>query len=283
MIELLLSPFNFDFMINAFLIISIISFPTALLSCYLVLKGWSLMGDAISHAVLPGIVIAYIIKIPLIIGAFFAGLLCSIISGFIYKNSRIKQDTVLGIVFSGMFGLGIILITKIPTNIHLDHILFGNILGISSGDMILNGFISVLVAIILIIKRKDLMLYSFDEVQANALGLRINLLNYLLLSMISLTVVSTLSSVGLILSIGLLITPGATVFLITKEFEKMLFFSVLITCLSGLFGVYLSFFIDSAPAPTVIMVLTIIFLITLLFSIFKNRINERQVKFYRYK
>ena len=283
MIELLLSPFNFDFMINAFLIISIISFPTALLSCYLVLKGWSLMGDAISHAVLPGIVIAYIVKIPLIIGAFFAGLFCSIISGFIYKNSRIKQDTVLGIVFSGMFGLGIILITKIPTNVHLDHILFGNILGISRGDMILNGFISVLVAIILIIKRKDLMLYSFDEVQANALGLRINLLNYLLLSMISLTVVSTLSSVGLILSIGLLITPGATVFLITKEFEKMLFFSVLITCLSGLFGVYLSFFIDSAPAPTVIMVLTIIFLITLLFSIFKNRINERQVKFYRYK
>lgn len=279
MIELLLSPFNFDFMINAFLIISIISFPTALLSCYLVLKGWSLMGDAISHAVLPGIVIAYIIKIPLIIGAFFAGLLCSIISGFIYKNSRIKQDTVLGIVFSGMFGLGIILITKIPTNVHLDHILFGNILGISSGDIILNGFISALVAIILIIKRKDLMLYSFDEVQANALGLRINLLNYLLLSMISLTVVSTLSSVGLILSIGLLITPGATVFLITKEFEKMLFFSVLITCLSGLFGVYLSFFIDSAPAPTVIMVLTIIFLITLLFSIFKKRINERQVKF----
>ena len=279
MIELLLSPFNFDFMINAFLIISIISFPTALLSCYLVLKGWSLMGDAISHAVLPGIVIAYIVKIPLIIGAFFAGLFCSIISGFIYKNSRIKQDTVLGIVFSGMFGLGIILITKIPTNVHLDHILFGNILGISIKDMILNGFISALVALILIIKRKDLMLYSFDEVQANALGLKINLLNYLLLSMISLTVVSTLSSVGIILSIGLLITPGAIVYLITKEFEKMLFFSVLITFLSGFFGVYLSFFIDSAPAPTVIVILTIIFLITLLFNIFKNRINERQVKF----
>ena len=279
MIELLLSPFNFDFMINAFLIISIISFPTALLSCYLVLKGWSLMGDAISHAVLPGIVIAYIVKIPLIIGAFFAGLFCSIISGFIYKNSRIKQDTVLGIVFSGMFGLGIILITKIPTNVHLDHILFGNILGIGSGDMILNGFISALVAIILIIKRKDLMLYSFDEVQANALGLGINLLNYLLLSMISLTVVSTLSSVGIILSIGLLITPGAIAYLITKEFEKMLFLSVLITFLSGFFGVYLSFFIDSAPAPTVIVILTIIFLITLLLNIFKNRINERQVKF----
>ena len=279
MIELLLSPFNFDFMINAFLIISIISFPTALLSCYLVLKGWSLMGDAISHAVLPGIVIAYIVKIPLIIGAFFAGLFCSIISGFIYKNSRIKQDTVLGIVFSGMFGLGIILITKIPTNVHLDHILFGNILGISIKDMILNGFISALVALILIIKRKDLMLYSFDEVQANALGLKINLLNYLLLSMISLTVVSTLSSVGIILSIGLLITPGAIVYLITKEFEKMLFLSVLITFLSGFFGVYLSFFIDSAPAPTVIVILTIIFLITLLFNIFKNRFNERQVKF----
>lgn len=278
MIELLLSPFSFDFMINAFLIISIISFPTALLSCYLVLKGWSLMGDAISHAVLPGIVIAYIVKIPLIIGAFIAGLFCSIISGFIYKNSRIKQDTVLGIVFSGMFGLGIILITKIPTNVHLDHILFGNILGLSSRDLILNGLISGSVALTLIIKRKDLMLYSFDEVQANVLGLKINFLNYLLLSMISITVVSTLSSVGIILSIGLLITPGAIVYLITKEFEKMLFFSVLITFLSGFLGVYLSFFIDSAPAPTVIMVLTITFLITLLLRIFKNRINERQEK-----
>ena len=278
MIELL-SPFNFDFMINAFLIITIISFPTALLSCYLVLKGWSLMGDAISHAVLPGIVIAYIINIPLIIGAFLAGLFCSSISGFIHKNSRIKQDTVLGIVFSGMFGLGIILITKTSTNLHLDHILFGNILGISSKDILLNGSISFFVTIILIIKRKDLILFSFDEVQANAMGLKINFLNYILLSMISLAVVSTLSSVGIILSIGLLITPGATAYLITKQFEKMLVLSVLITVFSGILGVYLSFFIDSAPAPTVIMILTIIFLITLLVNVLKNRNNERQIKF----
>ena len=278
MIELL-SPFNFDFMINAFLIITIISFPTALLSCYLVLKGWSLMGDAISHAVLPGIVIAYIINIPLIIGAFLAGLFCSSISGFIHKNSRIKQDTVLGIVFSGMFGLGIILITKTSTNLHLDHILFGNILGISSKDILLNGSISFFVTIILIIKRKDLILFSFDEVQANAMGLKINFLNYILLSMISLAVVSTLSSVGIILSIGLLITPGATAYLITKQFEKMLVLSVLITVFSGILGVYLSFFIDSAPAPTVIMILTIIFLITLLVNVLRNRNNERQIKF----
>ena len=277
MIEFLLTPLNFDFMIKAFIIITIISFPTALLSCFLVLKGWSLMGDAISHAVLPGIVIAYIVKLPLIIGAFLAGLFCSTLSGFIYKNSRIKQDTVLGIVFSGMFGLGIILITKTSTNLHLDHILFGNILGISSEDLILNGSISAIVALILIIKRKDLMLYSFDEVQANALGLKINFLNYLLLSMISLTVVSTLSSVGIILSIGLLITPGAIVYLITKEFEKMLFFSVLITSFSGFMGVYLSFFINSAPAPTVIMILTIIFLIVLLFNVLRKRINQKRI------
>lgn len=277
MIEFLLTPLNFDFMIKAFIIITIISFPTALLSCFLVLKGWSLMGDAISHAVLPGIVIAYIVKLPLIIGAFLAGLFCSTLSGFIYKNSRIKQDTVLGIVFSGMFGLGIILITKTSTNLHLDHILFGNILGISSEDLILNGSISAIVALILITKRKDLMLYSFDEVQANALGLKINFLNYLLLSMISLTVVSTLSSVGIILSIGLLITPGAIVYLITKEFEKMLFFSVLITSFSGFIGVYLSFFINSAPAPTVIMILTIIFLIVLFFNVLRKRINQKRI------
>mgnify|MGYP001203115205 FL=1 len=260
MIDTLTMPFHFSFMTNAFWIMSIISVPTALLSCYLVLKGWSLMGDAISHAVLPGVVIAYLLNIPLIIGAFCAGMLCALATGFLSENSRIKQDTVMGIVFSGMFGFGIVLYTKITTDVHLDHILFGNMLGISRENLWTAGIISLGVSGLLLAKRRDLLLQSFDPIQAQAVGLPVGLLHYGMLAMISLTIVATLSAVGIILSIGLLIAPGAIAFLLTKRFEHMLIISVVVTLVSGFIGVYLSFFLDSAPAPTVILVLTGLFI-----------------------
>ena len=260
MIDTLIMPFHFSFMTNAFWIMSIISVPTALLSCYLVLKGWSLMGDAISHAVLPGVVIAYLLNIPLIIGAFCAGMLCALATGFLSENSRIKQDTVMGIVFSGMFGFGIVLYTKITTDVHLDHILFGNMLGISRENLWTAGIISLGVSGLLLAKRRDLLLQSFDPIQAQAVGLPVGLLHYGMLAMISLTIVATLSAVGIILSIGLLIAPGAIAFLLTKRFEHMLIISVVVTLVSGFIGVYLSFFLDSAPAPTVILVLTGLFI-----------------------
>ena len=260
MLDTLTMPFHFSFMTNAFWIMSIISVPTALLSCYLVLKGWSLMGDAISHAVLPGVVIAYLLNIPLIIGAFCAGMLCALATGFLSENSRIKQDTVMGIVFSGMFGFGIVLYTKITTDVHLDHILFGNMLGISRENLWTAGIISLGVSGLLLAKRRDLLLQSFDPIQAQAVGLPVGLLHYGMLAMISLTIVATLSAVGIILSIGLLIAPGAIAFLLTKRFEHMLIISVVVTLVSGFIGVYLSFFLDSAPAPTVILVLTGLFI-----------------------
>jgi manganese/iron transport system permease protein len=260
MISELLLPFQFAFMNNALLIMTIIAVPTSLLSCFLVLKGWSLMGDAISHAVLPGVVIAYIVGIPLIVGAFCAGMFCALATGFLSENSRIKQDTVMGIVFSGMFGFGIVLYTKITTDVHLDHILFGNMLGIDSTDLWTAGLIALFVAIVVIAKRQDFLLHAFDPVQAQAVGLRVHWLHYGLLSMISLTIVATLSSVGIILSIGLLIAPGAIAFLITNQFKRMLPIAVGVTVFSGISGVYLSFFIDSAPAPTIILILTIIFI-----------------------
>ena len=260
MISELLLPFQFAFMNNAFLIMTIIAVPTSLLSCFLVLKGWSLMGDAISHAVLPGVVIAYIVGIPLIVGAFCAGMFCALATGFLSENSRIKQDTVMGIVFSGMFGFGIVLYTKITTDVHLDHILFGNMLGIDSTDLWTAGLIALFVAIVVIAKRQDFLLHAFDPVQAQAVGLRVHSLHYGLLSLISLTIVATLSSVGIILSIGLLIAPGAIAFLITNQFKRMLPIAVGVTVFSGIAGVYLSFFIDSAPAPTIILILTIIFI-----------------------
>lgn len=260
MMETLLFPFQFAFMNKAFLIMAIIAVPTSLLSCYLVLKGWSLMGDAISHAVLPGVVLAYVLHIPLIIGAFGAGMLCAVGTGFLAENSRIKQDTVMGIVFSGMFGFGIVLYTKISTDVHLDHILFGNMLGVGAADLWTAGTIAALVAAVLLAKRRDFLLHAFDPVQAQAVGLRVGWLHYGLLAMISLTIVATLSAVGIILAIGLLIAPGAIAFLLTKRFSVMLPLAVAVTLFAGFAGVYISFFIDSAPAPTVILVLTVIFI-----------------------
>jgi manganese/iron transport system permease protein len=260
MIDTLTMPFQFNFMTNAFWIMSIISVPTALLSCYLVLKGWSLMGDAISHAVLPGVVIAYLLNIPLIIGAFCAGMLCALATGFLSDNSRIKQDTVMGIVFSGMFGFGIVLYTKITTDIHLDHILFGNMLGVSAENLWTTGLISIGVSAVLLAKCQDFLLQSFDPIQAQAVGLPVQLLHYGMLAMISLTIVATLSAVGIILSIGLLIAPGAIAFLLTKRFKHMLVIAVSVTLLSGFSGIYLSFHIDSAPAPTIILILTAFFI-----------------------
>lgn len=259
--DIVLQPFQFPFMNNAFLMMAILSVPTSLLSCYLVLKGWSLMGDAISHAVLPGVVLAYLINIPLIIGAFCAGMVCALATGFLSENSRVKQDTVMGIVFSGMFGFGIVLYTKITTDVHLDHILFGNMLGVGPDQLWTSGLIAAFVGVVMIAKRADFMLHAFDPVQAQAVGLRVGWLHYGMLALISLTIVATLSAVGIILSIGLLIAPGAIGYLLTKRFNRMLMIALLVTLGSGVLGVYISFFIDSAPAPTVVLILTAIFIL----------------------
>lgn len=259
MIDTLFQPFDFAFMNRAFLIMAMLAVPTSLLSCYLILKGWSLMGDAISHAVLPGVVLAYILNIPLIVGAFVAGMFCALFTGFLAGNSRVKQDTVMGIVFSGMFGFGMVLYTAIESDVHLDHILFGNMLGVGAADMWTAAIISLIVAAVILSKRRDFMLHAFDPVQAQAVGLWVNWLHYGLLVLISLTIVATLSAVGIILSIGLLIAPGAIAFLLTRRFERMLVIAVTVTLVSSMIGIYASFFIGSAPAPTIILILTAAF------------------------
>lgn len=277
MIDTLLQPFQFAFMQNAFLIAAIIAVPTALLSNFLVLKGWSLMGDAVSHAVLPGVVLAYLAGIPLLIGAFLAGMVCALLTGFLDSNSRIKQDTVMGVVFSGMFGLGIILFTSVETDQHLDHVLFGNMLGVDAHDLLTAGAISAVVALVLLAKWKDFLLHAFDPAQARASGLRVEWLHYGLLSILSLTIVATLSSVGIILAIALLISPGAIAFLVTKRFDQMLWVSVVVTLASTLGGTYLSFFLDSGPAPTIVLVLTGFFLLAFARRLLLNRQVEQQI------
>uniref|UniRef100_UPI003BA85EFE metal ABC transporter permease n=1 Tax=Stappia sp. TaxID=1870903 RepID=UPI003BA85EFE len=261
MLDTLLLPFQFPFMQNAFWICVIVSVPTALLSCFLVLKGWALMGDAVSHAVLPGIVLAYVLGFPLILGAFGAGMVTALATGYLSENSRVKQDTVMGVVFSGMFGLGIVIYVSIHTNVHLDHILFGNMLGVGADDLWTAGLISSGVAAVLLLKWKDLMLHAFDPAQARASGLPVGLLHYGLLTVLSLTIVATLSATGLILAVGLLIAPGAIAFLSVRSFGRMLVVSVIVCMASMVLGAYLSFFLDSAPAPTVVLILTAAFVI----------------------
>lgn len=259
MIETLLQPFNFDFMVNALVISGLIAVPTALLSCYMVLKGWSLMGDAISHAVFPGVVIAYIAGLPYALGAFVAGMFCAVATGFLKENSRIKQDTVMGVVFSGMFGLGLVLYVKIQTEVHLDHILFGDMLGVSWRDIGETALIAALTTLVIAVKWRDFLLHAFDPVQARTSGLNTGLLHYGLLALISLAIVGALTSVGLILSIALLIAPGAIAFLVTRSFGTMLLVAVAVAVSSALLGVYLSFFLDSAPAPTIVLLLALLF------------------------
>lgn len=260
LVDTLLSPLQFDFMVNALVISTLVAVPMALLSCFLVLKGWSLMSDAISHAVFPGVVIAYIIGMPFAVGAFVAGMICAISTGFLKNNSRIKHDTVMGIVFSGMFGLGLVLYVKIQSSVHLEHILFGDMLGVSGRDIAQAGTIALVTAGIIGIKWKDFLLHAFDPAQARAIGLRVNLLHYGLLALISLTIVGALQAVGIILSVALLIAPGAIAFLLSRRFDTMLMLSVTIAIAGSFAGIYLSFFIDSAPAPTIVLLLALTFI-----------------------
>ena len=257
--DALLAPFGFPFMQQAFVIVLLTAVPTALLSCFLVLKGWSLMGDAVSHAVLPGVVLAYVLGLPFAVGAFAAGMTCALAAGWLRENSRIKEDAVLGVVFSGMFGLGLVLYTAIKTDVHLDHILFGNVLGVGVVDLATSAAVAAAVVSAVTLRWRDLLLHAFDPQQARALGLPVRLLHYGLLCLLSLTIVGALAATGIILTIAMLIAPGAIAFLLTRRFARMLAAAVGVAVAASLGGVYLSFFLDSAPAPTIVLLLSAAF------------------------
>ncbi|WP_296106998.1 metal ABC transporter permease [uncultured Agrobacterium sp.] len=263
-LELAFLPFHVPFMQYAFIITLMIAVPMAMLSCLLVLKGWSLMGDAVSHAVLPGVVVAYIVGIPFSIGAFIAGMICALGTGFLKENSRIKEDTVLGIVFSGMFGLGLVLYVKVQSDVHLDHILFGDMLGVSVADIIETGAIALAATLFLAILRKDLLVHAFDPQHAKAIGLPVRILHYGLLSVLSLTVVGALQAIGIILSVAMLVAPGAIAFLITRRFSAMLVAAISVALFSATLGIWLSFMIDSAPAPTIVLIMSGLFVLAFL-------------------
>lgn len=275
MAELLLSPFQFEFMNMALITTLMLSLPCAMLSAFLVLKGWSLLGDAMSHAVFPGVVIAWLIGLPYAIGAFVAGMVCAVATGYISENSRIKPDTVMGIVFSGMFGAGLVLYLKLQPEVHLDHILFGDMLGISVADIIQTAAIAVIVSLLIGIKWRDLLLHAFDPNQARACGINGKLMHYGLLCLISLTIVAALKSVGVILSISMLIAPGAIALLLARRFVQVMLLAIGIAVLTGFSGVYASFFLDSAPGPTIVVIYAALFVLAFLYVTVRDRRTQQ--------
>jgi ABC-type Mn2+/Zn2+ transport system permease subunit len=261
-----LDPFQYSFMNEALLVGALVGAVCAVLSCYLVLKGWSLMGDAISHAVLPGVVLAYIVGLPLAIGAFVFGLLCATATGWIKSNSRIKEDTVMGIVFTGLFALGLVMHSKVQSDLHLTHILFGNILGIERSALIQTAVTAVVSLFVTLLLRRDLLLFCFDPSHARAIGQNTTLTYYLFLALLSATIVASIQAVGIILVVAMLVTPGCTARLLTDRFDRMLLIaggsSVSASCL----GVYISFFIDGSTGACIVLTQALFFTLAFVFA-----------------
>lgn len=262
----LTEPFQYPFMVRALVIGALVAGVCATLSCFMILRGWSLLGDAISHAVLPGIAVAYLLGWPMLLGAFISGLLCVLGIGIVKQQTRVKEDTVIGILFTGFFASGLILISRIESDVHLMHILFGSLLGISQQDMLQMAIISAVTLGAIALKYRDLKLFCFDPNYARSIGLPVSMLHLLLLSLLSLTIVVSIRTVGIILVIAMLITPGATAYLLTDRFFKMLWISIATAVLSTVVGVYASFYWDASTSGLIVLVQSLLFTMAFLFN-----------------
>jgi manganese/iron transport system permease protein len=274
LLDLITVPLAYDFMQRALVVALLTGIVCALLSCYLVLKGWSLMGDAISHAVLPGLVGAAFLGLPLSIGAFAAGLACALATGYLKANSRVKEDAVMAIVFSGLFALGLVLFLKLDTDQHLLHILFGNMLGVRWRDVVETALIALPTIVIVYAKRRDLLLWCFDPAHAKAIGLPVNVLHVGLLALLALTVVAALKAVGIILVVAMLIAPGAIASLVARRFDTMLLVAALSAVFSCLVGTLLSFHIDGASGPTIVVVQAGLFMLALVWRMTREKLRQ---------
>ncbi len=266
-----LDPLAHDFMQRGLIVALLVGAVCALLSCFLVLKGWSLMGDAVSHAVLPGIVLAHVLALPLAVGAFAAGLLCALGVGYLRDHSRVKEDAVMAIVFSGLFALGLVMFVKIDTDQHLNHILFGNMLGVRWSDVVETALIALPVIGIVMAKRRDLMLFCFDPAHAQAIGLPVAWMRYGLLTLLALTIVASLKAVGIILVIAMLIAPGAIGFLLARRFDAMLAIATAAAIGSCLVGTIVSFHLDAATGPAIVVTQSLVFALALIWRSARTR------------
>ncbi len=265
-LDFLLEPLGYDFMVRALVTSVLAAVVCALLSCWLVLIGWSLMGDAVSHAVLPGVVLAYVVGAPFALGAIIFGVLAVVLIGAVRSPGRIREDAAIGIVFTVLFALGLVLISVTPSQTDLAHIVFGNILGVSTADLVQVAILAVVAIAVLLIKRRDLTLYAFDPTHAHAIGLSPRLLGAVLLGLLAVTAVVALQVVGVVLVVALLIIPGATAFLLTERFGRMLLIAPVSAATAAVVGIYLSYWLDVASGGMIVLVQGVLFALAFLFA-----------------
>jgi manganese/iron transport system permease protein len=265
-LEELIIPFQYDYMLRAMGISALVGGVAGLLSCYVVLKGWSLMGDALSHAVVPGVVLAWLAGIPFAIGAFAAGMLAALAMAGLRDRTPIREDAVIGVVFTGFFGLGLFLMSIFPSNVRLRTIVFGNVLGIADEDMVQMAIIAVVVLVALALRGRDLMLSLFDPVQLVVAGGSPARMRILLLVLLAATAVAGLQAVGAILVIGMLVTPGATAYLLTDRFGRMAGLAAAIGAVTGVAGAYLSYFLDGSTGGSIVALQAAVFVAVLVWA-----------------
>jgi manganese transport system permease protein len=262
----LTDPLQYEFMQRALLVALVCGVVCAVLSCWLTLLGWSLMGDAVSHAVLPGVVLSYLVGAPFAVGAFLFGAGAVAGIGAVSRTTRIKEDAAIGVVFTALFALGIVLVSVSPSQVDLFHILFGNVLGVSDGDIIQVVVLGALVVVALLLLRKSLVLYAFDPVHAHAIGISPRRWEVALLTLLALTVIVALQAVGIVLVVAMLITPGATAYLLTDRYDLMLAIAATVGVAATVFGTYASYHLDASTGGCIVCALALCFLLTYLLA-----------------
>jgi manganese/iron transport system permease protein len=257
---LLAEPFTYDYMLNAMWVSALVGGVCAFLSAYLMLKGWSLIGDALSHSIVPGVAGAYMLGLPFSIGAFFAGGLAAAAMLFLNERTKLKEDAIIGLIFTSFFGLGLFMVSLSPTAVNIQTIILGNILAITPADTLQLAIIGSVSLVVLFVKWKDLMVVFFDENHARSVGLNPTLLKLVFFTLLSACTVAALQTVGAFLVIAMVVTPGATAYLLTDRFPRLLVISVAIGALTSFFGAYLSYFLDGATGGIIVVLQTLIFL-----------------------
>lgn len=260
MIALLAEPFGYEYMRNAMWVSALVGAVCAFLSCYLMLKGWSLIGDALSHAIVPGVAGAYMLGLPFSIGAFFSGGLAAAAMLFLNQRTRLKEDAIIGLIFSSFFGLGLFMVSLSPTSVNIQTIVLGNILAITPEDTLQLAIIGFVSLAILLVKWKDLMVVFFDETHARSIGLNPPALKIMFFTLLSASTVAALQTVGAFLVICMVVTPGATAYLLTDRFPRLLTIAVAIGAATSFAGAYASYFLDGATGGIIVVLQTLIFL-----------------------
>ena len=266
MLEALLEPFSYSYMVNAMWVSALVGGVCAFLSAYLMLKGWSLIGDALSHSIVPGVAGAYMLGLPFALGAFIAGGLAASSILFLQQRSKLKEDAIIGVIFTSFFGLGLFMISLSPMSVSIQTITMGNILAITPTDTFQLVIIGLVSLCVLATKWKDFMVTFFDENHARSIGLNPDLLKILFFTILAASCVAALQTVGAFLVIAMVVTPGATAYLLTDKFPRLLIISVIIGTLSSFFGAYISYFLNGATGGIIVSILTLIFISTFILA-----------------